>query len=56
MYNEKLMALVIDQINDDTEVGQPDMTALIELLEGIDHDKLVGYLSYKRADQLNPGE
>lgn len=55
MYNEKLMSLVIDQIKDDTEVGRPDITALIELLEKIDHDMLVGYLSYKRAEQLTKG-
>ena len=55
MYNEKLMSLVIDQIYDDTEIGRSDITALIELLEGIDHDKLVGYLSYKRAEQLTKG-
>ena len=48
MHNDKLLEVVLDQIQQDIKDG--DVTSLFDMLEIIDHDTLVGFLSYSRFD------
>jgi hypothetical protein len=46
MHSDKLLEVVLDQIQQDIKDG--DVTSLFDMLEYIDHDTLVGFLSYSR--------
>ena len=43
MHNDKLLEVVLDQIQQDIKDG--DVTSLFDMLEIIDRDTLVGFLS-----------
>jgi hypothetical protein len=45
MHSDKLLEVVLDQIQQDIKDG--DVTSLFDMLEYIDHDTLVGFLSYR---------
>ena len=48
MHSDNLLEVVLDQIQQDIKDG--DVTSLFDMLEYIDHDTLVGFLSYSRLD------
>jgi len=48
MHNDKLLEVVLDQIQQDIKDG--DVEPLFDMLEIIDHDTLVGFLSNSRLD------
>jgi hypothetical protein len=48
MHSDKLLEVVLDQIQQDIKDG--DVTSLFDMLEIIDRDTLVGFLSYSRLD------
>lgn len=48
MHSDKLLEVVLDQIQQDIKDG--DVTAFFDMLEYIDHDTLVGFLSYSRLE------
>ena len=48
MHSDKLLEVVLDQIQQDIKDG--DVTSLFDMLEIIDRDTLVGFLSYHRLE------
>ena len=48
MHSDKLLEVVLDQIQQDIKDG--DVTSLFDMLEIIERDTLVGFLSYSRLD------
>jgi len=48
MHSDKLLELVLDQIQQDIRDG--NVAYLFDILENIDRDTLVGFLSYSRLE------